>query len=119
MTVDVEPSFIGMGPYHMAVGMNNRAWFYVITDQGEWGQGKAKGNSPGQLIYKSFSTRYRKNNYSKLYFQLKLRIIVLFTLLEKCKQNYKNNFAKIKLFIAIGHKLSPSGWDVGLKTIGS
>ena len=35
VTVDVEPSFIGLGPYHMAVGMNNRAWFYVITDQGE------------------------------------------------------------------------------------
>ncbi|KAI0219650.1 WD repeat-containing protein 19 [Lamellibrachia satsuma] len=34
VTVDVEPSFIGLGPYHMAVGMNNRAWFYVITDQG-------------------------------------------------------------------------------------
>ena len=45
MAVDVEPSFVGIGPYHLAVGMNNRAWFYLLTDQGKlykagrWGGG--------------------------------------------------------------------------------
>ena len=34
ITIDVEPSFIGLGPYHLAVGMNNRAWFYLLGDQG-------------------------------------------------------------------------------------
>ena len=32
--IDVEPSFIGLGPYHLSVGMNNRAWFYVLGDNG-------------------------------------------------------------------------------------
>lgn len=30
--VDVEPTFIAVGPYHVAVGMNNRAWFYAFVD---------------------------------------------------------------------------------------
>ncbi|XP_033742140.1 WD repeat-containing protein 19-like isoform X1 [Pecten maximus] len=32
--IDVEPSFLGIGPYHLAVGMNNRAWFYLLGDNG-------------------------------------------------------------------------------------
>ncbi|XP_078116158.1 WD repeat-containing protein 19 [Sander vitreus] len=31
--VEVEPTFIAMGTYHVAVGMNNRAWFYALVDQ--------------------------------------------------------------------------------------
>uniref|UniRef100_A0A672JFN3 WD repeat-containing protein 19 n=1 Tax=Salarias fasciatus TaxID=181472 RepID=A0A672JFN3_SALFA len=31
--VEVEPSVIAVGPYHVAVGMNNRAWFYALTDE--------------------------------------------------------------------------------------
>lgn len=32
--VEVEPNFIGVGPDHVAVGMNNRAWFYALGDGG-------------------------------------------------------------------------------------
>ncbi|KAK6172308.1 hypothetical protein SNE40_015995 [Patella caerulea] len=32
--IEVEPSFVGIGPYHLGVGMNNRAWFYALNDQG-------------------------------------------------------------------------------------
>lgn len=35
ISVDVEPSFLGLGPYHLAVGMNNRAWFYLLGDNGK------------------------------------------------------------------------------------
>jgi WD repeat-containing protein 19 len=35
ITVDVEPTFIGLGPFHLAVGMNNRAWFYYFGDNGK------------------------------------------------------------------------------------
>ncbi|XP_043247202.1 WD repeat-containing protein 19-like isoform X3 [Amphibalanus amphitrite] len=31
-TVDVEPSFLGIGPFHLIVGMNNRAWIYLIGE---------------------------------------------------------------------------------------
>lgn len=30
----VEPSFVALGPYHLAVGMNNRAWFYSLAEKG-------------------------------------------------------------------------------------
>lgn len=36
INIDVEPSFIGIGPYHLAVGMNNRAWFYLLGDHGRF-----------------------------------------------------------------------------------
>ncbi|XP_054159699.1 WD repeat-containing protein 19-like [Oppia nitens] len=29
--VDVEPSLVAVGPYHVAVAMNNRVWFYNLT----------------------------------------------------------------------------------------
>uniref|UniRef100_T1J019 Anaphase-promoting complex subunit 4 WD40 domain-containing protein n=1 Tax=Strigamia maritima TaxID=126957 RepID=T1J019_STRMM len=32
--VEVEPSFIALGPFHLAVGMNNRAWFYIFGETG-------------------------------------------------------------------------------------
>ncbi|KAK7874235.1 hypothetical protein R5R35_006274 [Gryllus longicercus] len=33
LTLDlpVEPTFVAVGPYHCAAGMNNRAWFYDLT----------------------------------------------------------------------------------------
>lgn len=31
--VEVEPTFIAVGPDHVSVGMNNRAWFYALDDQ--------------------------------------------------------------------------------------
>ncbi|KAG8134871.1 hypothetical protein E2320_007947 [Naja naja] len=32
VSVEVEPNFVAVGPYHLAVGMNNRAWFYVLGE---------------------------------------------------------------------------------------
>jgi len=34
MSVDVEPSFLALGPFNLVCGMNNRAWFYAFTDNG-------------------------------------------------------------------------------------
>lgn len=31
VTIEIEPSFLGVGPYHLAVGMNNRIWYYKIN----------------------------------------------------------------------------------------
>ena len=30
----IEPSFIAIGPFHLAIGMNNRAWFCTFTEEG-------------------------------------------------------------------------------------
>ena len=32
ISADIEPSFIALGPYHLALGMNNRVWFYVLNE---------------------------------------------------------------------------------------
>uniref|UniRef100_A0A1I8I8I8 WD_REPEATS_REGION domain-containing protein n=1 Tax=Macrostomum lignano TaxID=282301 RepID=A0A1I8I8I8_9PLAT len=34
LSVEVEPTFIGLGPEHLAVGMNNRIWFHRISESG-------------------------------------------------------------------------------------
>jgi WD repeat-containing protein 19 len=26
IAADIEPNFLALGPYHLALGMNNRAW---------------------------------------------------------------------------------------------
>lgn len=31
ISLEIEPSFIAVGPYHLAAGMNNRVWFYDLT----------------------------------------------------------------------------------------
>lgn len=31
IATETEPGFIALGPYHLSVGMNNRAWFYDLT----------------------------------------------------------------------------------------
>jgi len=31
--IDIEPSFVACGPHHLATGMNNRAWFYFVSDE--------------------------------------------------------------------------------------
>lgn len=31
VSIEVEPSFMAVGPDHLAVGMNNRAWFYLLS----------------------------------------------------------------------------------------
>nr|CAB3267687.1 WD repeat-containing protein 19-like [Phallusia mammillata] len=35
VSIDIEPTFVACGPYHIAVGMNNRAWFYFLSDKAE------------------------------------------------------------------------------------
>jgi len=35
LDLTVEPSFIALGPFHIAVGMNDRAWIHEIGEQGE------------------------------------------------------------------------------------
>ncbi|NXN95131.1 WDR19 protein, partial [Rhinopomastus cyanomelas] len=32
VSVEVEPSFVALGGYHLAAGMNNRAWFYALGE---------------------------------------------------------------------------------------
>ena len=34
LDIVVEPSFIALGPFHMAVGINDRAWIYEIREHG-------------------------------------------------------------------------------------
>lgn len=32
IVAEIEPSFLALGPYHLALGMNNRVWFYLLGD---------------------------------------------------------------------------------------
>ena len=32
MGAEIEPSFVCLGPYHLALGMNNRVWYYELGD---------------------------------------------------------------------------------------
>ena len=32
IVADIEPTYLALGPYHLALGMNNRAWFYLLGD---------------------------------------------------------------------------------------
>ena len=32
VAADIEPSFLALGPFHLALGMNNRAWFYLMGE---------------------------------------------------------------------------------------
>ena len=34
IAAEVEPSFMALGPFHLTLGMNNRAWFYAMGDAG-------------------------------------------------------------------------------------
>ncbi|XP_055855460.1 WD repeat-containing protein 19 isoform X1 [Episyrphus balteatus] len=46
LNLEIEPSFIGIGPYHLAAGMNNHAWFYDL--------GKTLGDAPMLLGDREF-----------------------------------------------------------------
>jgi len=32
--IEIEPTLVGLGPYHLATAMNNRVWFYVLAPGG-------------------------------------------------------------------------------------
>ncbi len=34
VNADIEPRFLALGPFHLALGMNNRAWFYALAGSG-------------------------------------------------------------------------------------
>lgn len=53
VSVDVEPNFVAVGLYHLAVGMNNRAWFYVLGENG-------KSKSMCVLVQSSISVAFEK-----------------------------------------------------------
>jgi hypothetical protein len=42
--VAVEPSFVALGPKHIAVGMNNHCWFYT-SDTGGAGKDGSRGKN--------------------------------------------------------------------------
>lgn len=36
ISVEVEPNFVAVGLCHLAVGMNNRAWFYSLAEDSKY-----------------------------------------------------------------------------------
>ncbi|XP_062264138.1 WD repeat-containing protein 19-like [Platichthys flesus] len=67
--VDIEPTFIAVGPYHMAVGMNKRAWFYALVE-----------NEPGFKKLKHFeysgtiASMCLNSNYAAALFEGKVQL---------------------------------------------
>lgn len=53
LETDMEPSFLSIGPSHLAVGMNNRAWFYDLSDNNpELSDARAKSSlRPPKLLF--------------------------------------------------------------------
>lgn len=35
LVTELEPTFIGLGLKYLAIGMNNRAWFFELKDSGK------------------------------------------------------------------------------------
>lgn len=50
VSVEVEPSFVAIGVYHLAVGMNNRAWFYALGENSKHKFSSLKTNTALCLI---------------------------------------------------------------------
>lgn len=50
VSVEVEPSFVAIGVYHLAVGMNNRAWFYALGENSKHKFSSLKTNTAHCLI---------------------------------------------------------------------
>ncbi|XP_053281437.1 WD repeat-containing protein 19-like [Pleuronectes platessa] len=67
--VDIEPTFIAVGPYHVAVGMNKRAWFYALVE-----------NEPGFKKLKDFkclgtiASMCLNSNYAAALFEGKVQL---------------------------------------------
>ena len=63
----IEPNFVAVGPYHLAVGMNNRAWFSTFTDQ---------GSSPfkDREYLGTISSIFLNQDYAAVFFEDKVQI---------------------------------------------
>eukprot|EP00118_Oscarella_pearsei_P011922 m.83949 g.83949 ORF g.83949 m.83949 type:complete len:1349 (+) comp36373_c0_seq7:62-4108(+) len=68
--VKIEPTFIGLGPYYLAVGMNNRAWFYTLQEKG--------AELAGDKEYLgTVSNMYLNADYTAVLFDNRLQIHVI------------------------------------------
>lgn len=66
VSVEVEPSFVAIGVYHLAVGMNNRAWFYALGENSKHNLVLLKLLHHCVLFYE-FSIVFSSSGHSTLY----------------------------------------------------
>lgn len=72
ISIDVEPTFIACGPYHIAAGMNNRAWFYFV------GNGRAERLKDREYLG-TINSMYLNSDYAAVLFEGKIQLHLLDT----------------------------------------
>ena len=98
--VEVEPSYVGIGPYHVAVGMNNRAWFYLFGDNGP------EQMKDSREYLGTVNKLYMNADYAAVSFEGKVQLhmvgfVLAFVQIRRCMMSVSQHLYHTSLFLNI------------------